>query len=311
MIRIGIDGDLIPYRCGFSSQKSIYRSLSKLQNFGEGVTFSQLQKLEFWEPGDDLELYIDAEPVENALFTTKNFIGAIHDKLRLLGFHDYQTHLFMTADGAKNHRYDIAKQQPYKSSRKKPSRWEYQIGEDGKGRFVPDPNSLVALRPVHYAAIREYIGDQYSPTWVIEYEADDAMATFAEDCRTNKDEFLLVHVDKDLNQIPGKHYNPITNELYDMNELQALQFFYRQMLTGDSVDDIKGVLQIGKKIGFGPAMSHKFIDYLTTEEEMWNVIIKHYNEQYQDSGEDVATETGQLLYLSKFIGDIWKNPNQR
>lgn len=309
MTRILIDGDPIAYRSGFASQKTVYQLErgDDIQKYGEGITFSTLTKSTYniYQEGDVLQQVIEPEPVANALLATKHFVEAMYGEVRNLTT-DPHIELYLTHEKAVNHRMAIAKTAPYKAGRVKPTRWTFTDGQ-----WVPDPNTSAQFRPVHYKAIREYLDTYYSPIWVIEGEADDAVAEAAYNAEMEGLDYLVVHVDKDLNQIVGKHYNPVRKESYSVTGVQALRFFYKQMLTGDSVDNILGVKQIGKTVGFGEAMAARFIDYLTTEEEMYDVIIKHYNEQYGSRGEEVATETGQLLYLSRFIGDLWNPPHKR
>lgn len=77
-------------------------------------------------------------------------------------------------------------------------------------------------------------------------EADDALGIVA----TNPyfcPQSVIVTIDKDLNQIPGYHYNPMKDEHYYVTDDEASYFMRQQWLTGDSGDDIPGLPGIGPK----------------------------------------------------------------
>lgn len=76
-------------------------------------------------------------------------------------------------------------------------------------------------------------------------ESDDALSIFA---NKYKDlyEVTFAHIDKDLNCIPGLHYNYRSGEKYTVGTQDALFFAKCQVLSGDSGDGIPGVPGIGK-----------------------------------------------------------------
>lgn len=72
-------------------------------------------------------------------------------------------------------------------------------------------------------------------------------AVLSEDCEADDvigmahdDESIVVSSDKDFFQLGGLIYNPIKDEMYDIQN--PWYFFYVQMLTGDDADNIEGVL---------------------------------------------------------------------
>src|SRR5574343_1568457 len=82
---------------------------------------------------------------------------------------------------------------------------------------------------------------------------------------------IIVTLDKDLDMIPGLHYNWVKNTIYDVNEDEALRFFYKQLLIGDTSDNIVGIR------GIGPVKAKTLIDHLETEEEMLDVVSSLYD----------------------------------
>jgi len=72
--------------------------------------------------------------------------------------------------------------------------------------------------------------------------------------------------------IPGRHYNLVKKEFYDVDELEGLRSLYRSALVGDVADNIKGVK------GIGPVKAAAIINPLTEEKDMYNAVCKLYND---------------------------------
>ena len=66
---------------------------------------------------------------------------------------------------------------------------------------------------------KEYLDKTWGAEYIVSYEADDALAWN----QTSKT--IICTIDKDLDMIPGMHYNFINNKAYSVTELEGLQFF--------------------------------------------------------------------------------------
>jgi DNA polymerase-1 len=64
----------------------------------------------------------------------------------------------------------------------------------------------------------------------------------------NEYDLIIVSGDKDLNQIPGEHYNPRENKSYVVSNKEALYNLSLQLLMGDSTDNVKAIPKMGTKI---------------------------------------------------------------
>lgn len=175
---------------------------------------------------------------------------------------DYQGYL----TGKANFRYDIAKTVPYKGQR-------------------------IAEKPIHLQALRNHLVESWGFIVVEGIEADDMLAIKGTEF---KDECIIVGIDKDLLQIPGWHYNYRKHTKQYIDEFQGLVNFYTQILTGDRIDNIVGLK------GIGPAKAAKILKDCTTEEELYNAVLKAY-----DNDKERVLENGQLLWLQRTEGDIW------
>lgn len=172
--------------------------------------------------------------------------------------------LFLT--GSSNFRNDIAKTAKYKGNR-------------------------TADKPVHYHTLRTYL----SLSWLAEMsegiEADDMLAIRATELG---DDSIIVSLDKDLDQVKGWHYNFVKRSLYYISEEEGLLNFYKQFLTGDTVDNIKGVH------GIGPKKAQALLEG-KTEKEMWETVVELL-------GPERAIENGHLLYMLRTASDSFTPP---
>jgi len=172
--------------------------------------------------------------------------------------------------GKGNFRNDIAKTAPYKGQR-------------------------VAPKPAHYTALREHLMVKYGFMMTQDIEADDAVgiACYA----IPEDQMIMVHIDKDLNQLRGWHYNYRKKEKYYVTEFEGLLSFYTQMLTGDRIDNIIGIK------GIGPVTAKRILKECKTENEMYLAVLEAYK------GDDSRVlENGQLLWLQRSHGQLWTPP---
>lgn len=93
-------------------------------------------------------------------------------------------------------------------------------------------------RPTHLTEAKRFLEKEFGATWSVNQEADDDIGI--EVFREPNCEVLIAHIDKDLNQFPGLHYNYNKKDFYEVSETQAKQFFLHQMVLGDKVDNVEG-----------------------------------------------------------------------
>lgn len=197
---------------------SIYRciSTSEIKNI---IEFSDSPR----------EVYED-EVLRNGLGRLNKSINEITTHIEDIHDDLYRVELFITTCD-NNFRYSI--EPTYKANRKK--------------------NKYVEL-------IRNYLKNghaEYSDT----LEADDLIAKRAKELGV--DNCIIVSIDKDLRTIGGYYFSPYkkkvledsgyVSKVYKQEKVELIskedanRFFYTQMLTGDSVDNIKGLKGYGVK----------------------------------------------------------------
>lgn len=122
------------------------------------------------------------------------------------------------------------------------------------------------VRPQYLNQCKEYLVTEWNSRVTDGYEADDALGF------NQTEDTIICTIDKDLMMIPGKHYNFVKGEFADVTEIEGLKAFYRQMLVGDTSDNIRGVS------GIGPVKAAKAVNHLQTEVEMFKQVQQYYEE---------------------------------
>ena len=173
----------------------------------------------------------------------------------------------------------------------------------GKGNFresiavtVPYKGQRTSEKPVHLQALRDHLVSSWGFEVVEGIEADDAVGIAA--YAVSEDESIMVHIDKDLNQFRGWHYNYRKKEKYYVSEFEGLKSFYTQILTGDRIDNIVGLK------GIGPVKAKRILEECTNENELYQAVLKAYEGDQQR-----VLENGQLLWLQREANQVWQPPS--
>lgn len=148
-------------------------------------------------------------------------------------------------------------------------------------------------RPRYLEPLREYLITEWSAKTTCGYEADDALSLEATKLTKENTTFTIASIDKDLKQVPGKHYNFVTEMFEEVDEVQGLRNFYKGLLIGDTVDNIKGVTGIGK------AKAERAIGPLHEERDMFDLVRAFYNEDKR------LKLNGQLMWLLREEEALW------
>lgn len=178
---------------------------------------------------------------------------------------------FITGKSIPNFREAIAVTQPYKGNR--------------SGTKKPEHIQALRDRLVHYWGAVVANGE----------EADDLISKRMTELG---DKCICISIDKDLDTVQGWHYNFRKQNLYYVGKDSALYNFYKQLLTGDRVDNIQGVKNVGDK------KAEKILAECNTELEMWNACVEAHGSAER------ALEDAILLHMRRKDGEIWQPPNE-
>lgn len=99
-------------------------------------------------------------------------------------------------------------------------------------------------KPKLYDVLREHVQSTHPCKCWRNLEADDLLGILS---TRSPGECVIASLDKDLDQIPGRHYNWNKDSLYQITPAYGDWWFLRQVLTGDATDGYKGCPKIGPK----------------------------------------------------------------
>lgn len=278
-----LDLDIVVYKAGCSSEKTVYQFVynnGAIRSF-DNMTYIDVKK-ELKTSSISMEMgklrrmrYPD--PIEFACRKARLVIESIMDGSKADSYKGY-----LTANDKSNFRFALAKTQEYKGNRK-----------DMK-------------KPIHYDALREYVIKYYDAEVIYNQEADDALGI---EQTKRPDKTVICSIDKDLDMIPGYHYNADKDQFYvaedpgtlrlsdDRHKLYGtgLKWFYAQMLLGDSADNIPGLK------GYGPVGVYNVLHKAKTEEEMIDITKKLYDKK---SCLNRYKEVADLLWIRRYPNEV-------
>ena len=187
-----------------------------------------------------------------------------------------------------NFREEVATVKPYKGQRK-------------------------AEKPHWFHAIGHYIYERYECKLANGIEADDLLCI---DASLDPENSVICSRDKDLRQMNCWHYGwecglqpefPIEyvegagwlklNERKKKVEGVGMKFFYSQMVTGDTVDNIPGIP------GKGYKAAYKALCEAITTEECKGIVVGMYKEKYGEEALERFTEQAKLLFMVRQLDE--------
>lgn len=259
-----IDGDVITYAQGFACDKTWYTY--------KGRKFNKYNTARSWMKNNRLSLDLltkhqEIAPLQEVLDKVGEFVDGLFDTLYLSSGTIYLT-------GGSNFRELVDCSVPYKGNRDR------------------------AKRPTWYREIREFLVQEYKAVMIEGQEADDAMGIAQTAMREAGEESVICSIDKDLLMIPGNHYNWNTKQRVFIDEYKSWFNFYKQMLTGDKVDNIEGI------VGIGDVGAIRILNPYSDPEGMMCAVGMEYAKHFEDP-EYRMLENAALLYIRRYENDTW------
>ncbi len=268
-MRLLIDGDILAFRAGFACEKTKY--LVHAGGVAEELIYTfddaKAAKEKAAEFGDGtVWSRKELEPEDKALMLVDVMLGDIYAR-----YAEQAPDLCVYLTGVGNFRSQIATRAVYKGNR------------------------AASLPPTHLKAIRAHLIDKHKAIVSAQEEADDLLGI----AMTEFPDSVLVSIDKDLMQLPGRHYNFVTKEEVNVSPKEAVLNFYCQVLTGDSTDNILGLS------GIGPVKAKRALENCNTPLQCWQKCVEMYKAEFGKQGENYAVECAQLVFVRRKRGQIW------
>lgn len=211
-----------------------------------------------------------ADQYNDELFDVRQRVDAVINTAIAYCFAD---ETYLAVKGRGNFRYDIYPD--YKSHRK-------VLGDNLRER----------LNHAHTHAL-----EHWSAVQADKMEADDLVGIWASQAREAEEDYMIAHIDKDLNQLPGNHYNYDKEEHYFVDDSTADWHFCIQLLTGDKADGIPGLQR-----GLGPKKAERILDGSTYDTRM-GIIVDHYRRLYGNGWASRLNLIGNLLWMKRTFSE--------
>jgi len=123
-------------------------------------------------------------------------------------------------------------------------------------------------------------------------EADDVVSIWAQEALDAKEHFVIAHIDKDIDMVEGWHYNFNKETLYYVCKDQGYYNMCIQMLTGDSTDNIQGLVGVGKITAKKILADVRKPDMLAKVQEEWK-------KAHPDDWKERLETCWNLLYMRR------------
>jgi len=154
-----------------------------------------------------------------------------------------------------------------------------------------------------YFELRQMLLDEGLVVPATGMEADDLVRIWAEEARAREQQFVVASVDKDLQCIAGHHYLIHRDELIHVTEDQGDKHYWTQILTGDSVDNIRGLR------GIGPKKAERILEGASNSRVRKQRVIDAYYEHHGAGWREELLHTGTLIHIMRTRDDWFKLKN--
>lgn len=134
-------------------------------------------------------------------------------------------------------------------------------------------------KPILYKVLKDWMFDTYRCYQKPDLEADDVLGILSTHETVLTGNKIIVSIDKDMEQIPGYLFNPDKDQ--DIREISLCMgdyHFYKQILTGDRVDNYPGCP------GIGSVRATRFLDAVIdpanhNPKALWDVVLEQFNQK--------------------------------
>lgn len=260
-----IDGDEVIYRVGFQAQKKYYFCTENRYGNQQFLFKNKKNAIAYIkEAKEQLGLDFDLTQSdvlmneEDCIMNVDSYMQDLFDTLQC-----YSYRVFLSSNT--NFRDNIATIKPYKGNREN------------------------VAKPFYYDLIKNHLINEYFATSEEGLEADDLLGLHSHPER------IIISQDKDLRMIPGYHFDNSKRNKYYVEEEDADLFFFTQLLSGDSTDNIPGLY------GFGISKAIKLLnENLYKDRSPYQIVYDTYKTELEKN----SKKNSLLVNSGKTIGEI-------
>lgn len=279
-----LDADVLVYWSAFAAQKTSYdcmvQSITEHPLQGVRKLFPNAKDRDAWMKENNLtKAQVHSEPVVDVMpeaMALKLASQRWDDVVAAAGGGKVEAYL----TGTGNYRDKYAVTKPYKGNR-------------------------AQEKPIHYEAVRSYFAGRSEI--VSGMEADDAIGVRSTQLAGAA---IIASIDKDMNMLPGRHYDWGKGIRFTISEDDAQLFFMAQVIAGDSTDNIQGIP------GWGLKGALKELRRVNSRSNRWAVVRAAYDDAAKPAdkktpallpmGADTTlTEMGILVWIQRHPDQLW------
>ena len=175
-----------------------------------------------------------------------------------------------------------------------------KIAISGKGNFRRDifPDYKANRKKEEDPEVKElfsgtykFLEEELEAVPAVGQEADDLLAIWQ-----TEEPGIIVSIDKDMLQVPGTHFRMLKKWKYEeVNEEEANFLLHKQILMGDTADNIKGLP------GIGPKRAEALLK--GRGKDLKKATIKAWKDIYGKGWEEELQLTTDLVYLRRKEND--------
>jgi len=121
-------------------------------------------------------------------------------------------------------------------------------------------------------------------------EADDYCGIAFKLAQEEGKKAIVCHIDKDLDALPGWHYNFRKKEFYEVLPEQGYTFLMKQILMGDATDNIQGIK------GLGPKTAEKILSDKPVE-TLLDVVLDTYRIKCGNTWQQDFIKSANLIWI--------------
>lgn len=180
------------------------------------------------------------------------------------------------------------------------------VAVKGKGNFrydIVDDYKATRSKQDIDPKVKERLDNLYQYAWDTGCvasdgcEADDVVSIWATEAEAEGSSFVIAHVDKDIDMVPGWHYNFNKNKLYLTDKDAGHYLLCKQLLTGDASDNIQGLK------GVGPKTAEKILKDVPPS-EMLDAVRSTWREKHSRDWKEKLEVCFNLIYMRRSFDDL-------
>lgn len=164
-------------------------------------------------------------------------------------------------------------------------------------------NRTGTANPAYLPDLRRYLIRYWGGIVASGEEVDDVLSYVSREIADDGGEPVIVGNDKDLDQIPGEHYDWVKDKLYTISHAESRSRMWMQVLSGDVADNIGGCFMVGA------SRAKRIVDECIAvggdDGFMWRLVCEAYAGSQEKTGcpyvdldpVDVALENYNLVRL--------------